>query len=415
MKVALVVPGGVDRSGERRVIPVFLALIGRVARVHEVHVFTRRQEPDVGSWSLCGARVRNAGGSAFRLMRDITGEHRRAPFDVVQALFGGGDALLAIAAARWARAPVAVHLAGGELVAMHDIGYGGRRYRRGRWVQWLALHGANALTAASTPMVDAIADLGVRARRLPLGVDRECWPERPPRPRQPRERLRLVHVASLNAVKDQPTLLLALARLAEAGCEFEADIVGEDTLSGEVQRRAQSLGLGGHIRFHGFRTQRELQNILSAAHLHLVSSRHEAGPVALLEAAHAGVPTVGTRVGHVAEWSPTAALAVPVGDARALAAAVSTLYHDDARRLALAREAQRRALSEDADFTARAFERMWVQLRCESGRQPCTQPSQTAGDPGTARPQGVDESAPPSSEQESSGNASPDRRRLPST
>jgi hypothetical protein len=33
LKVALVVPGGVDRSGDYRVIPVLLALIERLARV----------------------------------------------------------------------------------------------------------------------------------------------------------------------------------------------------------------------------------------------------------------------------------------------------------------------------------------------------------------------------------------------
>ena len=33
MKLALVLPGGVDRSGELRVIPAFLALIERLARM----------------------------------------------------------------------------------------------------------------------------------------------------------------------------------------------------------------------------------------------------------------------------------------------------------------------------------------------------------------------------------------------
>ncbi|HEU4559853.1 MAG TPA: hypothetical protein VFS20_18520, partial [Longimicrobium sp.] len=67
MKVALVVPGGVDRSGTHRVIPVLLWLIERVARVHELHVFALRQEPRPATWELLGARVHNAGGRAPRL------------------------------------------------------------------------------------------------------------------------------------------------------------------------------------------------------------------------------------------------------------------------------------------------------------------------------------------------------------
>jgi glycosyltransferase involved in cell wall biosynthesis len=94
----------------------------------------------------------------------------------------------------------------------------------------------------------------------------------------------------------------------------------------------------------------------------LLSSRHEAGPLVVLEAAVAGVPTVGTSVGHVAEWAGEAAVAVPVGDAEALARETVALLGDDARRLALAHEAQRRALAEDADETVRRFERIYEEV-----------------------------------------------------
>ena len=83
------------------------------------------------------------------------------------------------------------------------------------------------------------------------------------------------------------------------------------------------------------------------------TSLHEAGPLAVLEAAVAGVPTAGTAVGHIAEWAPAAAAAVPPGDAAGLAGAVRALLDDDGYRLRLAAEAQRRALADDADETAR--------------------------------------------------------------
>ena len=67
MKLALVLPGGVDRTGEYRVIPVFLALIERLARDHEVHVFVLRQEAEPGEWDLVGARIHNIGDGWSRL------------------------------------------------------------------------------------------------------------------------------------------------------------------------------------------------------------------------------------------------------------------------------------------------------------------------------------------------------------
>jgi glycosyltransferase involved in cell wall biosynthesis len=90
--------------------------------------------------------------------------------------------------------------------------------------------------------------------------------------------------------------------------------------------------------------------------------------MAVLEAALAGVPTVGTDVGHVNEWAPDAAIAVPVGDARALADAITSLLADEPRRLSIARAAQRRSVAIDADYTALSFERLYAQVLGEQGR-----------------------------------------------
>jgi glycosyltransferase involved in cell wall biosynthesis len=201
-------------------------------------------------------------------------------------------------------------------------------------------------------MVEAAAALGVEAERLPLGVALDRWPPSAPRPRATAHPLRLLHVASLNPVKDQETLLQAARLLLDASHPFRLDVVGEDTMEGRVQTRASQLGLERVVHFHGFLPQDKLRPLVEAADIHLVSSRHEADPTVLLEAAVAGVPTVGTRVGHLLDWAPDAALAVPPGSPAALAEGVLQLALDEPRRMALARAAQRRAVAEDADWTA---------------------------------------------------------------
>lgn len=368
MKLALVVPGGVDRSGEARVIPALLALIGRLARRHEVHVFALRQEAAAARWELVGASIHNIGEgrTRWRALAAIRAEHRRAPFDLVQAIFSGPCGLIAVAAAQLLRLPSLVHVAGGELVALHAIGYGGRRTWRGRLREACVLRSADVVTAASAPIIDALHALGVEARRVPLGVDLHGWPPRPPRARRAGP-ARLIHVASLNRVKDQPTLLRALAALRDAGLAFGMDIVGVDTLHGEMQQLARRLGLERCVRFLGFRAQRELRPLLEAADLLVMSSLHEAGPLVLLEAAVAGVPAVGTAVGHFAEWSPWAARAVPAGDWAALAAAIGEVLADEPLRQQLATAAQHRARLEDAAATARLFEALYRQA-CASAR-----------------------------------------------
>ncbi|HEY7928936.1 MAG TPA: glycosyltransferase family 4 protein [Steroidobacteraceae bacterium] len=364
MRIALVVPGGVDRSGEYRVIPALMALIRRLAMHEEVHVFALRQEERAGDWDLAGARIHNVGARHTRLraVRSICALHRAAPLSLVHSIWSGPGGQVAVAAAALSGIPSLIHVAGGELVAVPDIGYGGWLRWRGRVSERLALRAASAVTAASLPVIEMIAQLGLTAERVPLGVDLDTWPVCAPMRRSIDSPARLVHVASLNRVKDQSTLLHALAALGRRGASFEMDIVGEDTLHGAIQGLAADLGLLPRVKFHGFLTRQQLRPIVAAAHLMVVSSRHETGPIAALEAAVAGVPTVGTRVGHIAEWAPGAALSVPVGDWAALAAAIEQLLGDEELRLGIAGEAQRRALAEDADYTAKCFRALYARL-----------------------------------------------------
>jgi glycosyltransferase involved in cell wall biosynthesis len=364
MRIALLVPGGVDRSLEYRVIPALLALIGRLAVNNDVHVFALYQESKAAEWKAMGAHIRNIGPrqTVWRAVRAIRAEHRAAPFDLVHALWSGWCGLIAVTSGKLLGIPSLVHITGGELAAIEDIGYGGSLKWHGRLREAWTLRNASALSATSTPIIEMLSAVGATAHRVPLGVDLVAWPPRDPKPRDPSRPARLVHVASLNRVKDQTTLLRALASLMRSGLNFEMNVVGDDTLNGVVQTMAAELGLSERVRFLGFLTQRQLRPIVEAADLMIVSSRHEAGPFVMLEAAVAGVPTVGTAVGHIREWSPAAAVCVPVGDWEVLAKSIGELLQDEDLRLRIAGEAQQRAVREDADYTAECFQRLYATL-----------------------------------------------------
>jgi glycosyltransferase involved in cell wall biosynthesis len=96
--------------------------------------------------------------------------------------------------------------------------------------------------------------------------------------------------------------------------------------------------------------------------LHVLSSRYESQSVAVLEAALAGVATVGTCVGLLADLAPEAAAVVPIGDASALATRIEEALLDESRRLALASVAQRYARSHDAGWTASTFGSLYRQV-----------------------------------------------------
>lgn len=351
MKIAIVVPGGVDRSGTRRVIPALLWLIERLAKTDEVHVFALQQEKLPARWPLLGAQVHNAGTRPRRLrtLGQMLSEHRRDGFDVVHAFWAGGPGVAAALFSRLTGVPTLLTLPGGDLSAMADIDYGARLTRRGRFWVDLALREATRVIVPSEAMRGQAATLGVDAMCIRYGVALDRWPVRAPTPRDPAAPLRLVQVANLNRVKDQGTLLGALHVLATRGMAFELDLIGLDTLDGAVQRRCRELGFADHVRFRGFVEHDAMRPLIERADLMVVSSRHEGVPIAALEAAVAGVPTVGTAVGQIADWAPDAAIAVPIGDPGALAEAIRRLADDEDERLRLAANAQAFAVEHDSD------------------------------------------------------------------
>ncbi|HEX7049393.1 MAG TPA: glycosyltransferase family 4 protein [Longimicrobiales bacterium] len=363
MRIALVVPGGVSRDGEYRVIPAILWLIERLARRHDVQVVVPRQESRPGTWNLLGATIHNVGATPGRIgmVRTLLRLHRTAPFDVFHAMWARGPGEVALFAARLCRRPVIVHVAGGELVWLPEVPFGSRRWVT-RALARLVVRRADRVTAASGPMLGLVERAGGKPIRVSLGVNASIWRPEPPRPRSEDRPARVVQVGSLTPVKDHGTMLRALAILVRSGRQVRVDLVGEDTSDGAVQHLARTLGVEDRVTFHGFLPQRRAVPVVRAADLMVVTSRHEAGPVAMLEAAAVGVPTVGTPVGHVRDWAPEAAVSVPTADANALADAIKRLLDDDARRLAIARRAQELALGEDADWTSARFEEIYAEL-----------------------------------------------------
>lgn len=364
----MVVPGGVDRGGEVRVIPALLSLIEGLTSRHRVTVVALGQEPVASCYPLLGAMVRNVAPEqrgphrlARLVGRAVVAAGQDGPPDVVWGMWASVSGLVAVLAARRHRVPAVVHVAGGELVAMADISYGGALGRGGRAISSVTLRRADAVTTASHWMAAQVRRHGHPVERIiPLGVDTDRFVPAASG-REPSAPFRLVCLADLNRVKDHDTLLSALAGLLRHRPElpFELDLIGTDTLNGMVQSRAGELGLA--VRAHGFVRSSALPALLQQADLHVMSARHDAGPVAALEAAACGLATVGTDVGHLADWArsdPPAALTVPPRRADLLSHAIGEVLSDAGRRSALAAAAGSFARRHDRRATVDAFDQL---------------------------------------------------------
>jgi glycosyltransferase involved in cell wall biosynthesis len=362
VRIAFVVTGGLHPSGTEQVIPALLWFLERLARDHEVHAFSLQHLSEPATYSLCGATVHDLGRPRGRVAQWRA--LRRAlstlqTFDVIHGYWIDPAGLLAALAGRRLGIPSVVTCSSGEFVSLPKIDYGLQRSLARRTLVRLACRAATRVHVPSTYMQHLARAHDVAAVCVPFGVDLRRV--RPPEERQDGPPWRLLQVASLNRVKDQSTLLQAVAVMRRS-LDVRLDLVGEDTLGGRLAREVRTLGIADAVRFHGFQPEERLAAFRDAAHLYVQSSLHEAAGLAVLEAAAAGLPVVGTRVGFVSDWATDAAAAVPAGDPEALAETLASLIADPTRRRRLAAAARAFAESNDADATARRMTDLYRSL-----------------------------------------------------
>jgi glycosyltransferase involved in cell wall biosynthesis len=358
VRIGLVVPG-FSADPNDWCIPALRDLVRQLAPVADIHVFALRYPSRAAEYELFGARVTALGGGEARRRGSaglwgratmaLAAEHRRRPLDVLHAFWAGETGGLTALVGRALAIPTVVSLAGGELVGLRDIGYGGLLRRAERVKTRLALRLAQAVTAGST-LALALAQprlrppAASRARRIPLGVDLTRFtPERLSPTDGP---ARILHVASLTGVKDQATLLRAAALLRQRGYVFELELVGSGPLEPELRSLAGRLGVENVVRWRGSIGHELMPGEYARGQLFVLSSRHEAQGMAALEAAASGLPVVGTRVGVVPELAPDAARVAPVGDAGSLADGIAELLDDPPSRARLGWSARELAAAE---------------------------------------------------------------------
>jgi L-malate glycosyltransferase len=161
---------------------------------------------------------------------------------------------------------------------------------------------------------------------------------RPCKPAQQSKRRQMVFVGNYVKGKGQDDALEAFARIARRFPDAELAFFGGDmglaknrAYRSGLQERAQQLGLGRQVVFHGF--IKDPQSALADAYLALNFSTNESFSMTVLEASGAGLPVIATRCGGPEEIieDGVTGLLVPVGDTEAMAEAMQQLLRDPHR------------------------------------------------------------------------------------
>ncbi len=155
----------------------------------------------------------------------------------------------------------------------------------------------------------------------------------------------LIIVANLIPYKGHSDLIDALAAVqGQMPEQWTLLCVGrDDGIRSKLEAQVQSLGLTGHIRFLGERT--DVESLLKGANIGILCSHQEGFANAILECMAAGLPMVATDVGGNAESVVHAetGLIVPPRNPAALGQAMLSLVSDPAARQRMGQAARKRA------------------------------------------------------------------------
>ena len=149
----------------------------------------------------------------------------------------------------------------------------------------------------------------------------------------------IVCIAKLRKEKDHETLVRAFAKLKESDSTLRLLLVGDGPQYQFLVDLASDLDLLDAIDFVGFTL--DIWGYLSTSAVFVLPSRVEPFGIVILEAMAAGIPVVACMADGPCDLIENGVngVLVPIGDAEAMAKAISSLLSNESRRIELAETA----------------------------------------------------------------------------
>ncbi|MGW7301872.1 glycosyltransferase family 4 protein [Streptomyces sp. NPDC054829] len=229
-----------------------------------------------------------------------------------------------------------------------------RRYSVRRWYAFtrmqkrVARRLPSVLTVSGTSRAEIVEHLGVREDRIHvvhIGADTDLFSPDPSVPRIPG---RIVTTSSADVpLKGLVFLVEALAKVRTEQPDAHLVVVGKKPTEGPVAQAVERYGLEGAVDFVKGISDAELVDLVRSAEVACVPSLYEGFSLPAAEAMATGTPLVATTGGAIPEVAGPdgeTCLAVPPGDAGALAAALGRLLGDPELRTRLGRAGRERVL-----------------------------------------------------------------------
>ncbi|MGK5531375.1 glycosyltransferase family 4 protein [Streptomyces sp. URMC 129] len=238
-----------------------------------------------------------------------------------------------------------------------DLAAAGSRKRRMSVRRWYGFTRMQKRVARRLPVVltvsgasrrEIVEDFAVPPQRVhvvPIGADTRVFRPDPATPKVPG---RIVTTSSANApLKGLVHLVEALAKLRTEQPGAHLVVIGTRPEAGPVADAMDRFGLHRCVEFRKGISDEELAALVRGAEIACVPSLYEGFSLPAAEAMASGTPLVATTGGAIPEVAGPdgeTCLAVPPGDADALAAALARLLADEELRTRIAHAGRERVL-----------------------------------------------------------------------
>lgn len=369
-KIGIFVPGGVGDKDCAKTNPPLEEFIARISRNFDVTVYSlisveRDKVPSMdlnfNVRSINANRIDSLVKRVFLLSKLFLRDHKREKYQIIHGIWAFPAGFMTLLLGKITRLPVIVSLQGGEAAYVPQIAYGNMYNRLLKVITlWTCRH-ADVLTALTEFQSSEIKRFGLRRKDvhvIPYGVDRTVFK---PLMRTFAPPFHFLHVANLNKVKDELTLLRAFALISKrVDCRLR--IVGPDHLDGQLQRFIDDSETRNNVELLGHVPHKDLPFHYGWAHVMLHTSYYEGQAVVVAEAAASGVVVCGTRVGLIADLDQNCAVSVAPGDYENLAREALSLLNDRERFETIRLSALNWASTYDADWTASQFTCLYDQV-----------------------------------------------------
>jgi glycosyltransferase involved in cell wall biosynthesis len=276
-------------------------------------------------------------------------DHVKNRYRGLFAFWGYPAGIFVVALARLLRIPSMVNLLGGDSVGIHSIRYGVMCNPTSKRLALWAYERATKLTVLSVFQKEMLKRQRLKNEPevIPWGSELAAFPFLV---KSRTNELRIIHIASLNEVKDQTTLLQAFKRVRKK-IPATLRIIGADYMDGKIHALSNELGLGEDVVFLGIIPYDQVPLHLAWADVMMHTSLSEGQSLALTEAAMSGVLLAGTRVGLIADLGSAGSIDVDIKDFEKLADDILSICDNREQWDSKIQYARQWAVQHDLDWT----------------------------------------------------------------